>query len=445
MRGWVFSKLVSLMAIAYLGIFLPVAKAESEEQANIRVYKATSGAVVSIRTNVGNGSGTIIDPSGLILTSAHVVRGASKITVSLANQQRYQTEVLAVSRSLDLALLKLQAVKSPLPFVRLAPSAQVEVGQRVFAIGDPFGRFAGTLSTGIISRIDRQRQLLQTDAALNPGNSGGPLLNSKGELIGISTSVFMTNSDNRTGIGFAVTSDTASQFVSLVQQGKFVDRTPETNTTTIPLDGKTIFAKFSASDDTLTDGSYYHQYRFAGQLGQTVQIEMRSNEMDSFLALFDPSGVKIAEDDDSGGQKDALIRVTLPAAGTYTIYANSYAIGELGKFSLTVKPIAAKGVLLQKQGRISALTKTGTPVQSYEFRGEAGQLITINLSSPDFQPLITLVDPSRRMLKQDAAERDRRNAEISLRLTQSGIYQVLVNSFERQREGEYSLTVRQSP
>ncbi|MDX1977086.1 MAG: trypsin-like peptidase domain-containing protein [Pseudanabaenaceae cyanobacterium bins.68] len=427
--------------MACLSIATPSTRAESEEQANIRVYKATSAAVVSIRTNVGNGSGTIIDPSGLILTSAHVVRGASKISVSLANQQRYQTEVLAVSRSLDLALLKLQAVKSPLPFVRLAQSGQVEVGQRVFAIGDPFGRFAGTLSTGIISRIDRQRQLLQTDAALNPGNSGGPLLNNKAELIGISTSVFTTNSDSRTGIGFAVTSETASQFISAVQQGKFVDRVPEPAVTNIAPDGKTLFAKFSTNDDTLSDGSYYHQYRFAGQSGQMVQIEMRSNEVDSFLALFDPNGVKIAENDDGGGQKDALIRAVLPVAGSYTIYANSYAIGEVGKFSLTVKSIARKGILLQKQGRLIA--KDGTPTQSHQFRGEAGQMITINLSSPDFQPLIVLFDPNRRMLKQDGAERDRRNAEISVRLNQSGTYQILVSSFDRLREGEYNLTVRQ--
>lgn len=427
-------------------------RTESEEQSNIRVYQLASPAVVSIRTESGNGSGTIIDPTGLVLTSGHVVRGANKITVSLANQQRYQAQVIAISRNPDLALIKLQDVKSSLPAIKLSKSEQVLVGQRVFAIGDPFGRFAGTLTTGIINRIDRDRQLLQTDAAINPGNSGGPLLNSQAELIGVNTSIFTTNRDTRTGIGFAISVDTAQVFIKAVQTGKFVDRSPEPIASIIALDGKTIFNSFATTDETLPDGSYYKPYKFEGKAKQSILIEMRSNEVDSFLALFDPKGMKIAEDDDSGGKKDALIKVKLPITGTYTIYANSYALGETGRFSLTANPnqtesnTANQNIILQRRGILNGnseiLTKDGTPFDLVEFRAEAGQTVKISLTSQDFQPYLVLIDPNRRTLKQDKATSDRRNAEISLTLNQTGIYRLVINTFDRKGKGEYSLIVR---
>jgi S1-C subfamily serine protease len=429
-------------------------KSESEEQANIRVYQSASAAVVSIRTDNGNGSGSIIDPNGLVLTSAHVVRGANNITVILPNQQRYQGQIIAISRNPDLALIKLLAVKSALPAIKFSGSGQVLVGQRVFAIGDPFGRFAGTLTTGIISRIDRDRQLLQTDAAINPGNSGGPLLNSQSELIGINTSIFTTNRDTRTGIGFAISGETARKFVTDVQEGRFVDRTPEPIASTISLDGKTIFNSFAFTDDTLPDGSYFKPYKFEAKANQSVSVEMRSNEVDSFLALFDPKGVKIAEDDDSGGKKDALIKAKLPISGLYTIYANSYVLGEIGRFSLTARLttnqndsiLPNSGIILQRKGKLNAnseiLTKDGTPFDLVEFRAEAGQMIKINLSSQVFQPYLVLIDPNRRSLKQDNASADRRNAELSLTLNQTGTYRVIVNTFDRKAFGDYSLIVR---
>jgi hypothetical protein len=428
-------------------------RVDSEEQANIRVYQLASPAVVSIRTESGNGSGTIIDPKGLVLTSGHVVRGANKITVSLANQQRYQGQVIAISRNPDLALIQLENVKSALPVIKFSSSAQVLVGQRVFAIGDPFGRFAGTLTTGIISRIDRDRQLLQTDAAINPGNSGGPLLNSQAELIGINTSIFTTSRDTRTGIGFAISGDTAQVFVKSVQTGKFVDRSPEPVAASILLNGKTVFNSFSAADETLPDGSYYKPYKFVGKSNQSIAIEMRSNEVDSFLALFDPKGMKIAEDDDSGGKKDAQIKVKLPISGTYTIYANSYALGEIGRFSLTARlngtestTSTNQAIILQRRGILNgnseSLTKDGTPFDLVEFQAEAGQTVRISLSSQDFQPYLVLIDPLRRTLKQDRALSDRRNAEISITLNQTGIYRLIVNTFDRKGKGEYSLIVR---
>jgi len=137
---------------------------------------------------------------------------------------------------------------------------------------------------------------------------------------------------------------------------------------------------------------------------------MRSNEVDSFLALFDPKGVKIAEDDDSGGKKDALIKVKLPISGIYTIYANSYVLGEIGRFSLTARLttnqndsiLPNSGIILQRKGKLNAnseiLTKDGTPFDLVEFRAEAGQMIKISLNSQVFQPYLVLIDPNRRIV-----------------------------------------------
>jgi S1-C subfamily serine protease len=145
------------------------AQAQSDEDTNIRVYKLASPAVVSIQSQRGNGSGSIIDPTGLVLTNAHVVRGGTIVNVILSDKRQFRGTVIASSRNPDLALIKLDGVTTNLPTISIATSNGIQVGQRAFAIGNPFGRFAGTLTTGIISRIDRDRKLLQTDAALNPG------------------------------------------------------------------------------------------------------------------------------------------------------------------------------------------------------------------------------------------------------------------------------------
>jgi serine protease Do len=192
---------------------LPGAKAyvplyERFEQENISVYEQAAQAVVTINALVNggpsSGAGVIIDPSGLIVTSSHVVGNAGQAYVSLSDGRKARAIVVGqMSDKTDLAILKVN-VESPLPTIRLGDSSQVKVGQRVLAIGNPYG-FERTLTTGIISRIDSTRNRLQTDAAINPGNSGGPLLDSQGYLIGINQSIYNPEGNrSNIGIGFAV-------------------------------------------------------------------------------------------------------------------------------------------------------------------------------------------------------------------------------------------------
>jgi S1-C subfamily serine protease len=157
----------------------------------------------------GAGSGFIISADGEILTNNHVVRGSSELTVTLSDKKFYKARVLGIDEGHDLALIKIET-GGKLPSLHLGDSDNVVVGQKVLAIGNPFG-YGGTLTTGVVSSLDRSIQtedsnqplegMIQTDAAINPGNSGGPLLNSHGDVIGINTAIV---GQGNIGIGFAM-------------------------------------------------------------------------------------------------------------------------------------------------------------------------------------------------------------------------------------------------
>jgi S1-C subfamily serine protease len=207
-----------------------------DEQNNIDIYKAARDATVNITSTTyvqnffmqvfpqkGTGSGFIINPDGQILTNNHVVQGASQLTVKLANQKEYKARVLARDPRSDLALIRIET-SGKQPSLHLGESDNLVVGQKVLAIGNPFG-FQGTLTTGIVSSLDRSIQtedsqiplegMIQTDAAINPGNSGGPLLDSHGNVIGINTAIY---GQGNIGIGFAMPIDRAKTMLDEIQK-----------------------------------------------------------------------------------------------------------------------------------------------------------------------------------------------------------------------------------
>ncbi len=201
---------------------------DAEEQNNIAVYKRVLPSVVNITSTTlvfdffngpvpqrGQGSGFVLDKAGHVLTNYHVVENANRgIEVLLSNKHRYAAKVVGTDKAHDLALLQIDA--PGLEPVTLADSTQLAVGQKVYAIGNPFG-LNGTMTRGIISSIRSIRgsegapieDAIQTDAAINPGNSGGPLLNSRGEVIGINTMIASNGAEQSSGIGFAIPINTA--------------------------------------------------------------------------------------------------------------------------------------------------------------------------------------------------------------------------------------------
>ncbi len=190
---------------------------KSDEVINVSVYERINPAIVLVEAQlldgISSGTGCIINSKGVILTSSHVVDKSSYIEVTTSKGETYKAALIETNNQEgDLALLQIKPQK-PLPTIKLGDSSLVKVGQKVLAIGNPFG-FNGTLTTGIVSRIDYERNKIQTDAAINPGSSGGPILNANGEVIGISQSIFNPdNNKSNIGIGFAVPANEVKKLV----------------------------------------------------------------------------------------------------------------------------------------------------------------------------------------------------------------------------------------
>ena len=217
----------------------------ADEEATIALFEAAQGSVVSVSVSrrvldpftrnafevpQGVGSGFVWDELGHVVTNQHVVDGASSATVRLADGQSFGARVIGEDPSHDLAVLRLDQgplARAPEP-IPVGTSAELRVGQKVFAIGNPFG-LDFTLTTGVVSALERElptertviRGLVQTDAAINPGNSGGPLLDSAGRLIGVNTAIY-SPSGSSAGIGFAVPVDTVNRVApQLIAQGRY--------------------------------------------------------------------------------------------------------------------------------------------------------------------------------------------------------------------------------
>ena len=225
---------------------------DAEEQNNISVYHKNIGSVVNITSKAvtfdffyglvpeeGQGSGFIIDKEGHILTNYHVIADARQIEVTLHNRKKYRATIVGTDRSHDLAVVQIKAPELT-PMV-LGDSGNLQVGQKVYAIGNPFG-LAGTLTRGIVSSIRSVQEpdgmtideAIQTDASINPGNSGGPLLNMRGEVIGINTMI-ASNVGQSAGIGFAIPINTAKAVINdLLTLGRV--RRPALGVRTIPID-----------------------------------------------------------------------------------------------------------------------------------------------------------------------------------------------------------------
>ncbi len=224
---------------------------DADEQNNISVYRKNIGSVVNVTSKAvafdffyglvpqeGQGSGFVIDKEGHVLTNYHVIAEARQVEVTLHNRKKYRATVVGSDRSHDLAIIQIKAPEAT-PML-LGDSKNLQVGQKVYAIGNPFG-LAGTLTSGIVSSIRSVQEpdgvtideAIQTDAAINPGNSGGPLLNSHGEVVGINTMI-ASNSGQSAGIGFAIPINTAKAVLNdLLTLGRV--RRPALGVVTLPI------------------------------------------------------------------------------------------------------------------------------------------------------------------------------------------------------------------
>jgi S1-C subfamily serine protease len=237
---------------------------DSTEAENVRIYRQAAPAVANIVTRAveydffygavptqGAGSGFLIDTDGHVLTNNHVVDGAQTIEVTFGggDKTHYKAKFLGADTRNDIALLKIDPAGHKLVPLALGDSTGLQVGQRVLAIGNPFGEFDSTLTTGVVSALGRTvqtgdttfiDQAIQTDASINRGNSGGPLLNSHGEVIGINSAIY-SPTETSVGIGFAIPINTARRVAEdLITQGRV-------RRATFGADGRALWPELSSA------------------------------------------------------------------------------------------------------------------------------------------------------------------------------------------------------
>ncbi len=293
-----------------------------DEQENILIYEKYNKAVVNITTESyrlnfflepvpesDTGSGTIIDQQGHILTNYHVVQGAERVYVTLHDGTVFEGDIIGKDRESDLAVVKIDPRGKELTVIEFAVNPNLKVGQKVLAIGNPFG-YDRTLTTGIISGVGRPirtqdnlilTDMIQTDASINPGNSGGPLLNANGKMIGLNTSIYSPTGGS-VGIGFAVPIDKVSRVVSqLIEHGQvlrgWIDIVP------VQLDGMIVdYASLPVSQGILVSqvvsGGLAEQAGLRGgteavrygtsiiYLGGDIIVEVAGKKISDFADLF---------------------------------------------------------------------------------------------------------------------------------------------------------------
>jgi S1-C subfamily serine protease len=274
-----------------------------EEQQVIDIYGKASPAVVQISAGASTGSGFLIDDAGHILTNSHVVSGSSTVTVTLSDGTDLTGTVLGADAADDLALVKVDAsAVSQITPLTLGNSDNVQPGQMAIALGSPFG-LEDTITVGVISGLDRSltgddgrpiTDVIQTDAALNPGNSGGPLLNSDGEVIGINTAV---ESQSANGVGFAVPINTAENVLPRLQEGQTVSRP------WIGIGGRTLTSEMaSALNLSVNEGVYVIQVSpgspaaDAGLKGGGTTFQGEPGEGGDVVTAIDGQPLKTIED-----------------------------------------------------------------------------------------------------------------------------------------------------
>jgi putative serine protease PepD len=231
-------KFKKILRLFFFAVFIILASQTTfaiteDEKNNIAVYEKAADGVVNITSiavqmdfffnafpTQGSGSGSIIDPNGHILTNHHVVASAQKLEVTLADGSKWPAKLVGSDPDNDLAVIKIEAPKEKLKVIPIGDSKNLRIGQKVLAIGNPFG-LERTLTTGVISSLGRTirsevgfmiEDVIQTDAAINPGNSGGPLLNSDGEIIAINSAI-ISPSGGSVGIGFSIPVNTAKKVI----------------------------------------------------------------------------------------------------------------------------------------------------------------------------------------------------------------------------------------
>jgi serine protease Do len=323
----------------------------TDEQARIQLFEKSKDAVVKISTKVSTGSGFIITKDGLVVTNKHVVKNeesqiAEKVKVTLADGTELAADVLGVSRYQDLALIRIPN-QTKLNSFKLARSESIRVGQNVYAIGSPFG-IDNIFTAGILNKVDKSESVLLHDARINSGNSGGPLIDLQGEVIGVNTAIYSKDSEGssvkNTAISVSINVDRVNDLIA-AYKGKFpsfvsiknIDK--RTSFRQLPTTGTAVTDSFKSGDDTDSRNIYYRNYSFKGKANQQLTIEISSTQIDPTLILsFLAEGQEPEQIDENNGtspkDSNAKLSLVLPKDGVYVVTAKTFQPGETGNYQI---------------------------------------------------------------------------------------------------------------
>lgn len=447
-RALVSSTIALSLAIAGSGLSevilsspnLPLTQAAIAKDPGVRVAERAGNSVVTLRGKKGYGSGSIIRDNGLILTNAHVVKDDLTVSVVLNDGRTLTGDVVAYGTDcLDLALVKVRN-PSKLRTIDIARLDRVQQGQQVFAIGSP-GLLDNSMTSGIVSRIITKDGLIQTDASIRPGNSGGPLLNSDGQIIGVNT--FIKPAQNA---AFAITSDRVQAFLKDFDQGKAPTQPSAAvghskNVQTVSLPTSQLRGELNSRNSGVfcKTGSLFNEYTFQGKAGQNVMISMTSQAFAPALTVYAPDGLSKSDFSYRPGTT-ATIVTDLPRTGTYRVLANSSRPKEAGAYTLNVTPL-----VFWRRDRLQAgdpLTAEGKLYREYSFTGKANQDVAIVAVSKQFDIHVCLSDTTgKRLACNDNVNLKSTDAGLSFKLPKAGAYKITVAPAKR-GQGDFIVAVK---
>lgn len=341
------------------------AVAQSAGSIASQIYQQASPAVVTIKNGSGHGSGFIISADGLIITNAHVVANGPRIvTVKFNDGRQVSADVIGFAhKGVDLAALKIYD-STRLPSLPIAPANSTQVGENIFVIGTPLTEdYQNTLARGMISRLNPQKGTLQHSANTNSGNSGGPVLNNRGQVVGVHFSgdvrglVYSSNGQpiglTKSGINFAISGKHLHTFLKALKTGNASRIStllkPKQKKAIPQLASQRFSANLEKTDIQITPQTFIDLYQFQGKVGQSVTLTLKSDEFNPVLQLFyvDQSGPKpkyipIAKNDDRGpADFTAHLNLSLPQAGLYYIGVTTSDRGEQGRYKIQTKGLVS--------------------------------------------------------------------------------------------------------
>jgi S1-C subfamily serine protease len=472
---------------------LPAAHAVAQDV--VSVTRRANPAVITLHAfnaagrEVTLGSGFFL-PDGRVATNRHVVEGAARIEATTADDRRIGSATYAEAvggPTADLAILPRFA--SPPATVPLAPRMP-EVGESIVVIGAPEG-LSNTVSTGIVSAIRnvQGKTLLQISAPISHGSSGGPVLNMRGEVVGVSVMVLSEGQNLNFAVPvteltrlaqsrpsrIAFTSDL--RFGEGANPGVAGRDISSLNLNSLPriTSGQTVQGRLATNDFRRPDGSFADAYVYNGRAGEQITVSLDSDDFDAWLVVDDPSGPMREHDDDSGGDLNSELTVTLPHNGQYLIVANSVAEGATGQYRLSVRSggggrvadgndgnrgnsgggVDLSQIDLGRATRITAgqtlsgqlttgdyLLSDNTYAHPYVYYGRAGEQITVTLRSSSFDSWLVVSEPGGSLNEHDDDSGGGNDSQLTLTLPHAGRYVIAANTVGQRDTGPYTISVQ---